>query len=879
MRSLSSFRSIIFAVSAVLLMTTAAACGSTEEPAPPTPTPVNVAAIVQQAMEAQQPGVTADDMAGAIQSALSAQPGVTTQDVASEIAKALRAQPGGVTSQEMAAAVSNALAEQPGGVTSDEMAAAIGSALAEQPGVTTQDVAMEITKALKAQPGGVTSQEMASAISSALSAQPGVTTEDVAAEIAKALAAQPGGVTSQEMASAISSALSAQPGGVTSEEMAAAISNALAEQPGITSQDVAMEISKALSAQPGGVTSDEMAAAISRALAAQPGVTTEDVAMEIGKALAAQPGGINEEQMSMAIESALKAQGVSQMEIQSAVETAVEAAVESAVQMAVAAAIPTAAPMMDDMMDDAMVNPGTVTVMSSTFGGERFSQRGSSPTDYERQFHGYLIDSDVVDGRMIIVPGLARRWELSTDGRITRYTLREGAKFHDGAYIETEDALWSLQNSMGPGAFEYGVGAGLRYAENMRSIEITGPNEISVISNVSIPEMHRYTSRGSGTASVSAVFPRRPNLYDEAGELAYDLNPIGAGPLRLREHSLGESMTFERFGDYYHQPANGFFQDQRLQFQTLRFVLAPDESTRVAALRANEVDMGRVTLQQKDQIEAGGGQLIWSAEARAFMIMPEGCHDEMIACSDKRVRHAIQYAIDKETMQNQLWGGPEVMQIKGWFMVTTSTIGYSEDLDPFPYNAMKAQELLAEAGYPNGEGFPKLTINTYISPFIPFMVESARLAADSISETLGIEVEVKQHDKSAIGRARHFMPSDYKGQLYWGGNDGRMSAVGIVGGSYSNSGIATNPAFGTYLHNNQELRDHYDRIRSTVGRDGEHAAWNEYYKILREESYHLGLGYLNLSWGVGPRIETWEPHPLSQHATAFHTIVLKDDDM
>ena len=855
-------------------MITAVACGSAEQPAPPTPIPVDVAAIVQQAMEAQQPGVTADDMAGAIQSALSAQPGVTTQDVASEISKALRAQPGGVTSQEMAAAVSNALAEQPGGVTSDEMASAIANALAEQPGVTTQDVAMEITKALKAQPGGVTSQEMASAISSALSAQPGVTTGDVAAEIAKALAAQPGGITSQEMASAISSALSAQPGGVTSEEMASAISGALAAQPGITSQDVAMEISKALSAQPGGVTSEDMAAAISNALAAQPGVTTQDIADEIAKALAAQPGGINEEQMAMAIESALKAQGVTQMEIQSAVETAVE----SAVQMAVAAAIPTAAPMMDDMMDD-MVNPGTVTVMSTTFGGERFSQRGSSPTDYERQFHGYLIDSDVIDGRMIIVPGLARRWELSSDGKTTKYTIREGAKFHDGAYIETEDALWSLQNSMGPEAFEYGVGAGLRYAQNMRSISITGPNEISVVSNVSIPEMHRYTSRGSGTASVSAVFPRRPNLYDEAGELAYDLNPIGAGPIRLREHSLGESMTFERFGDYYHQPANGFFQDQTLQFQTLRLVLAPDESTRVAALRANEVDMARITLQQQEQIEAGGGQLIWSAEARAFMIMPEGCHDEMIACSDKRVRHALQYAIDKETMQTQLWGGPEVMQIKGWFMVTTSTIGYSEDLDPFPYNAMKAQQLLAEAGYPNGEGFPKLTINTYISPFIPFMVESAQLAADSISETLGIEVEVKQHDKSAIGRARHFMPSDYKGQLYWGGNDGRMSAVGIVGGSYSNSGIATNPAFGTYLHNNQELRDHYDRIRATVGRDGEHAAWNEYYKILKEESYHLGLGYLNLSWGLGPRIETWQPHPLSQHATAFHTIVLKDDDM
>ena len=145
------------------------------------------------------------------------------------------------------------------------------------------------------------------------------------------------------------------------------------------------------------------------------------------------------------------------------------------------------------------------------------------------------------------------------------------------------------------------------------------------------------------------------------------------------------------------------------------------------------------------------------------MIIPEGCHDEMIACSDKRVRHALEYAIDKETMQTQLWGGPEVMRVNGWFMVTTSTIGYSEDLDPFPFDPMKAQQLLAEAGYPNGEGFPKLTINTYISPFIPFMVESAQLAAKNIKDTLNIEVDVKQHDKSAIGRARHFMPSDYKG--------------------------------------------------------------------------------------------------------------------
>ena len=169
MRSVYLLRWILMAVLAATLMFTAMACGSAEAPAPPAPTPVNFAAIVQEAMQAQQPGVTAEDMAAAIQQAMQAQqPGVTTQDVGSEIAKALRAQPGGVTSQEMASAIANALAEQPGGVTSDEMGATIANALA-------------------AQPGGVTEEQMAMAVESALKAQPGISPEDIQMAVAAAV--------------------------------------------------------------------------------------------------------------------------------------------------------------------------------------------------------------------------------------------------------------------------------------------------------------------------------------------------------------------------------------------------------------------------------------------------------------------------------------------------------------------------------------------------------------------------------------------------------------------------------------------------------------------------------------------------------------------
>ena len=169
MVSISLWPKFLFILPAALLMMFAVACSSSEPLAQPTPTPINVGAIVEQALASQSPGVTASDVASAIQGALAEQPGVTTQDVASEIGKALAARPG---------------------VTTQDMASAIASALEQRPGVTTQDVATEIARALRAQRPGVTEGQVAAAIQSALEARPGVTEGQVVAAIETALEAQ-----------------------------------------------------------------------------------------------------------------------------------------------------------------------------------------------------------------------------------------------------------------------------------------------------------------------------------------------------------------------------------------------------------------------------------------------------------------------------------------------------------------------------------------------------------------------------------------------------------------------------------------------------------------------------------------------------------------
>ena len=90
-------------------------------------------------------------------------------------------------------------------------------------------------------------------------------------------------------------------------------------------------------------------------------------------------------------------------------------------------------------------------------------------------------------------------------------------------------------------------------------------------------------------------------------------------------------------------------------------------------------------------------------------------------------------------MQNQLYGGPEVTQVKGWATVTPSGISYSPDLHRYPFEPVKARQLLAEADYPGGKGFGKLVINTYVSTAMPFLPESAQLGAEFWRRELGLD--------------------------------------------------------------------------------------------------------------------------------------------
>jgi peptide/nickel transport system substrate-binding protein len=533
---------------------------------------------------------------------------------------------------------------------------------------------------------------------------------------------------------------------------------------------------------------------------------------------------------------------------------------------------PTATPQMAAPPAEVEVNPGTVIWMIGSFGNERFDYTfNTAGHDYARQIHGFLISSDVEEGRRVLAPGIAKDWEFSADGLTWTLTIREGVKFHDGSDLTAEDVSWSLAHCMGPQAMEYAMGGDcVAVSQIMNRVEQSGPDQVNVTTQIPVAEFPQMISEATGSWA-GVVYPGRETLHNETEETAYDNNPIGVGLLKLVDHVPAQVMKFEQFDDYYYQPANGFPTDKRVKFQFLDLFLVPEEATRVAAIRAGDADIAPVGVALRDQVEAGGGRLVFAPEGSYFRVRLYGCWNlpEMPRpCDDKRVRQALGYALDKELMRDTLYGGPDVFQVKGWTVVTPSTIGYTPELDPFPFDPDKARQLLADAGYPNGEGFGKLIVNTWVSTTTPLMVESAQLAAEMWRRELGIDTEVRVGDEAALKEASS-LTKELHGQVLWRDNETRIDAADTIRSGYGSTESVSR------VHNSAELFDFIKESTAVFDPAEREVALNEAFLRLRDEGYDINVGYLNIPFAVGPRIQTWEPYPLAFYPSALHTITLK----
>ena len=515
------------------------------------------------------------------------------------------------------------------------------------------------------------------------------------------------------------------------------------------------------------------------------------------------------------------------------------------------------------------VNPGTLTVMVPDFASERFDRlwaTGESANAYLTNMHASLVESDAERN---MVPGIATEWSISPDGAAYSYKIRKGVKFHDGSELTAEDALWTFQHLYGSQALEYAIGSGfLKAARLVDQISLTQPDELTISFTEPYLEFHPGSSNAGGTPD--PIMPRRAALNDIKVSEEYDRHPVGAGMMKLVKHTPRSLMRFERFEDYYYQPDNGLPKDRRVNFQTLDLVLVSEMSTRVAALRAGQADIVPISMSAMAQVAAGGGRLEFIPEAVAFDNPWIHCWktNSNHPCRSKPVRQALNYAINRELMQDKLYGGPDLFVIGGLGFITPTVMGYTPGLDPFRYDPEKARQLLADAGYPGGQGFPT-TIKLDVAPsgVLPFMVEAAQFVADSWKEELRIPSEVVVHDYTAMKKKRR--TDELDGHIY-----------------FSRKGINLDPTsnvFRFYGSTEEDKRRGHDlkilqevnKATQLTDRAAREKAFQEALPLIRDEALTLNLGYVNTPWGVGRRVEAWTPWPLTNYVSALWTVTIK----
>jgi peptide/nickel transport system substrate-binding protein len=506
-----------------------------------------------------------------------------------------------------------------------------------------------------------------------------------------------------------------------------------------------------------------------------------------------------------------------------------------------AVATPTPVPQVAAEPETTTVHPGKLAVMLADLGDGRLDQALASPggqgRNLVRLLGGFLISDNE---KREMVPGIASQWDVSADGLTWTFTIREGVKFHDGSDLTPQDVRWTLDHYYGPKAQSYILSTStLSIARRMERIELSGPDAVTLTTKELVSDMLDDVSE-AGTSWMH-IMPKRAELLDEQEALAYDRNPNAAGSMSLVSLTPGYVWRFERFDDYYYQPNNGLPEDRRVNFQSLDMFVVPEEATRVAAIRAGEADIAPVSLAAREQVEAGGGRLVFGQEGVASHVRLLACYDPQYPCHDKRVHQALYYALDKELIRDRLYGGPEVFQVKGWDVIGPSNIAYTPGLKPFPFDPDKARQLLADAGYPGGQGFGKLIVNTYPSSAMPFVVEGAQLAADMWRKELGLDVEVRVSD--SVGTKNSERSGELNGQILWRDNGTNIDPTSLLTTGFGD------PESARRLHEDPELFRIVQEALRIVDADERAEAYKKLIPRLQEEAYLLGVGYVNTHWG------------------------------
>lgn len=330
----------------------------------------------------------------------------------------------------------------------------------------------------------------------------------------------------------------------------------------------------------------------------------------------------------------------------------------------------------------------------------------TSSTDILANIFDGLVEQNYITGE--IEPALAESWTVSRDGRTWVFTLRQGVTWHDGKPLTVDDVIFTFQT-----IFTEGVqtssrdtltfdGKPLRFRKlDNRRVEFRTEKPIGtflrVIGTAIIPKHKLAEALAKGPAE----FNRTWGVNTPPREI------VGTGPFVMQEYVPGQRVTFLRNTKYWKVDKAG----NRLPYLTryVRLIVPNLDALRLKFL-AKETDVYGARpreyaefkqMERAQNFTIYDGPETFSSEFVVFNENPAGLKPPKLAWfQDVRFRRAINHAIDRNTIANQIYAGRAT---PAWGpMSVGNKLYYNDKLPQYDYNLARAEQLLAEAGYRRG---------------------------------------------------------------------------------------------------------------------------------------------------------------------------------
>ena len=452
------------------------------------------------------------------------------------------------------------------------------------------------------------------------------------------------------------------------------------------------------------------------------------------------------------------------------------------------------------------------------------------------------------------VPGLAESWDISPDGRTYTFHLRANLRWSDGSPLTADSFVQSYRRMLTPafGAeyayllYNFLVGADEYYHGQLSDFSKVGVRALDDRTlRVEIKHPTPFLLKLIASSIVWDPVPvdviarygpldRRGSAWTRPGNL------VGDGPFVLKEWKVGQKIVIARNPLYWDAA--------HVKLDEIEFYPIDDLPTAERMFRTGQIDsvyelpQDKIAVYRRDhpdelRIEPWLGIYYYQ------------CNVNRPPLNDRRVRQALALAIDREALIRDVVQGNEQ---PAYAVSYPGTAGYSPRAR-LNGGAAQARQLLAEAGFPGGRGFPALELLFNTS-------QNHRQIAETIQQmwrkTLGIDIQLRNEEWKVYLDSRQTL--NY--QIARGGwladyVDPHAFLELWETGNGNNTTGWSNPAFDRLLHAALAARDERER----------YGLYQQMDAILVDECPIIPIYYYTRVYALSPKVRGWWPTLLDEH--------------